>query len=670
MYPRVIFQRSTALKFIIVTIFVFLITSMTAFASNSGTYTYTRSVDNGWIRTQDAYLVGEVILRNENMNQPQDIYIFADKLYVADKGNRRIVIYDLITKHSSYIGEEELQGPTGVFVAKDGTVYVADNATEVVKFSAEGKLLHRYGRPNTITFGEDTSYMPSKVMVNDSGIIFVISEGSYDGIIQLDQQGEFLGYFGYNNNPITLWNYIEDRLFTDAQKAQLFRRVPYTFKNIAIDDLGIIYTVTQNAEGNALKKHDVAGLNLFSNEMTDEKNFIDVTLGPDGQIYTVTETGLIFEYDMDGNLLFTFGGRASATERNGLFTTVTGIACNSDGRLYVLDGERGLVHVMNPTGFADAVHEAMKQYNQGQYAESKVLWESISAIGGLSYFAENSLAQCLYQLRQYDEAAIHYRIAGNRSGYSQAYWHIRNQSLYDLLPYAIAVIVLLVIVISILKKRKSTSIDGSLNIWKEDLKLVFRTLRHPIDSFYAIRREGAGHIVTALVLYILSYLVFVAYNTMSGFVLIGNAGGEVSFEFVSLIFLVPLALFVGSNYMVCEVVESEARIRDIFISTAYVLSPFTVFMPFLIIISHFITISESRLLHLAIAALIIWVVINLFIATKEIHAYKFSSVISHLLITLFFMGVIVLAASLVYMFWDQLVRFIYAVIKEVEYRVS
>lgn len=126
-----------------------------------------------------------------------------------------------------------------------------------------------------------------------------------------------------------------------------------------IDTKGILYSVTQSAEGNAIKKHDVAGLNLLAPNMEDEQDFVDVCIGTDGQIYAVTATGLIFEYDMDGHLLFTFGGRAIAVEQNGVFATASAIASDSQGRLYVLDGERGLVHVMAPSNYAKAVHTAM-----------------------------------------------------------------------------------------------------------------------------------------------------------------------------------------------------------------------------------------------------------------------------------------------------------------------
>ena len=640
-------------------------------AESAATYTYTPGVDGGWVRTQDAYQVTEVILQEVTLNQPQDMLVRDGILYIADTGSGRVVLYDLATKAVTEWGLGELTSPVGLYLTEDKQLYVADNvAGEVVLLNENGKVMARYGRPTTATFGSDATYRPSKLVVNAAGTIYVVSEGAYDGMIQLDDKGEFLGYFGYNNNPLTAWDYIADYFFTDEMKAQLTNRVPYSFKNTSIDEKGMIYTVTQSAEGNALKKHDVAGHNLFPNEMVDEVDFVDVCIGPGKRVYTVTGTGLLFEYDANGEVLFTFGGRAIAEERNGVFTTVSAITCDEEGRLYVLDAERGLVHILKATDYARNYHDAIDLYNAGDYEGSALLWQHIKAVGGTSFYAENYLGQCLYEQGDYKNAAVHYKLAGNIDGYSDAYWQIRNDDIAALLPYIVAAIAIFLIARFLIdrfydpeKKEKKT------NIWKEDTRMLFKVLRHPIDTFYDIRRENKGHMITAFALYVVEYFLFLAYFLGSGFVLIGNSNQQASVMFLSCIFWAPVMLFVISNFLVCEVGEGKARFRDVFISTAYMFAPFVVLMPFVILISHMITGNELALLELAIIAIVGWTVVNLLIATKEIHVFEMGEAIGHLLITAFLMAVIVLAVSLIYMLCEEMVDMVISVIKEVYYRV-
>lgn len=644
---------------------------LTVSAESAATYTYTPGVNGEWVRTQDAYQVTEVILQELTLNQPQDMLVNDGILYIADTGSGKVILYELATKEVTEWGVGALTSPAGLFLTEDKQLYVADNvAGEVVLFNEKGEMTQRYGRPTTVTFGSDATYRPSKLVVNAGGTIYVVSEGSYDGMIQLDSQGEFLGYFGYNNNPLTAWDYIADYFFTDEMKAQLTNRVPYSFKNTAIDEKGMIYTVTQAAEGNALKKHDVAGHNLLHNKMVDEPDFVDVCVGPGQRVYTATGTGLLFEYDANGEVLFTLGGRAIAEERNGVFTTVSAITCDEEGRLYVLDAERGLVHILKATDYARNYHDAIDLYNSGDYAGSALLWQHIKAVGGTSFYAENYLAQCLFEQGDYEGAAAHYKQAGNTTGYSEAYWQIRNNDIAAMLPYlVIAIAVILVASFLINRFYDPDNRIPKPNIWKEDCKMLFKVLRHPIDTFYDIRRENKGHMITAFVLYVVEYLLFLAYFLGSGFVLIGNSAQSASVAFLSCMFWAPVMLFVISNYLVAEVGEGKARFRDVFISTAYMLAPFVVLMPFVILISHMITGNELALLQLAIVAIVGWVLVNLFIATKEIHLFEAGEALVHLLITLFLMAVIVLAFSLIFMLCEEMVNMVISVVKEVHYRV-
>ena len=78
-------KRILAIAFsLIVLISVF---SFSAQASENTTYTYTISVDDEWIRTQDAYMASEILFKDYDLSGPSDIFINGRNLYVADSGN-------------------------------------------------------------------------------------------------------------------------------------------------------------------------------------------------------------------------------------------------------------------------------------------------------------------------------------------------------------------------------------------------------------------------------------------------------------------------------------------------------------------------------------------------------------------------------------------------------
>ncbi len=668
---RKLLRKYIACILAIVALVVVMAPSVSAYEATN--YSYTISAEGEWIRTQDAYLTSAIILKNAGLNGPEDMTVKGDELYIADTNNKRIYIYNMRTKENRIVGEGILSKPTGVFVNEAGDIYVADNSNyEVYVFATDGSLKHTYKRPQEATFGSKTEFRPSKIAVNPAGILYIVSDGSYDGMVQIDAEGNFLGYFGYNNVPMSIGDYLQDIFFTEAQKSKLFDRVPMTFSNLAMDDKGLVYSITQSVEGNAVKRHNVSGQNLLPDDMDDEQNFLDIAIGNYGQIYAVTQNGLIFEYDTDGNLLFSLGGWAISQERGGIFNNASSIAADDYGNVYVLDSVRNTVHALSPTAMATAVHSAMDKYNQGFYEDSKKIWEHVSLIIGNSRISENGIANCLYQLQDYEGAADHYYIAENRSGYSDAYWQIRSDSVTVLLPYILGVAIILAILLFVYKRYRKTHPKKKRNISKfeSDMRYIGKTIKHPLDSFYSIRRENVGSFASASVIYLIGFIVFIANFILRGFVISTHNPQNTSILYVSVLFLIPVTLFIISNFLVGEINESEARFRDIYVATAYVMSPFIAIMPFIIAISHFLTEAESSLLGLASVAIYSWVAILLWISTKEIHAYTVPRTIANLLITIFLILVIIIAGSLLIMFWDQLVDFVYSVIKEVQYRVT
>ncbi len=253
--------RKSYIHFVILIFILILTISSLSFAEisneNATAYSYTISEDGVWVRTQDAYLVGNILFKDLNLKSPEDIFIRNEKIYIAEAGNGQIIIVDINnTNNINYVGKGILNMPTGVFVDEKGRILVADYGLgEVVMFDSNGELLRRYKRPESIVFGQKANYNPRKVVSDKMGNIYIVSEGTYDGIIQLSEDGEFLGYFGGAN--ITYLSFGEallNLIFTKEQQAQLFNIIPKTFYNLAIDDEGLIYTITQGVGRNAIKK--------------------------------------------------------------------------------------------------------------------------------------------------------------------------------------------------------------------------------------------------------------------------------------------------------------------------------------------------------------------------------------------------------------------------------
>lgn len=112
---------------ILITTFILVSTCcLTVSAGENTTYTYTLSTGKTWIKTQDAYLPGNIYQKDAGLSQPEDIFIRGGEIYTADTGNARILISSIQTGESREIKDDAMVNPCGLFVTDNGDIYVAD----------------------------------------------------------------------------------------------------------------------------------------------------------------------------------------------------------------------------------------------------------------------------------------------------------------------------------------------------------------------------------------------------------------------------------------------------------------------------------------------------------------------------------------------------------------
>ena len=119
-----------------------------------------------------------VYIFNPGVNNPSDIFIDEnDLVYLADKDNGRIVIYNHTTKETREIGKGILTGPTGVTVSNNGDIYVADGSNSdnskkaVYIFNQDGENILKITRPREPLFGIETITSIPTALLSGSGAI-------------------------------------------------------------------------------------------------------------------------------------------------------------------------------------------------------------------------------------------------------------------------------------------------------------------------------------------------------------------------------------------------------------------------------------------------------------------------------------------------------------------
>jgi len=663
---------------------------LTTTASADAPYTTWTSGPGGYLsQTQDAYSpLAEVDLP---IDGAEDMFVTADgTLYIADTGNGRILkvanFQDAASLSGSSFedapsfGEDILEGPTGVFVDDDGVMYVADGKKNtIVILDPDGNLINEFGHPVEPLFGKSREFLPKKIAVDARQNLYIISEGSVNGIVQMNTNGNFIGYFGANTAQMSLKMILQRTFLTEEQLAQFIKNEAASPSNITIDRQAMVYTVTAGiAPERTIRRFTVSGKNIFPETRYSTTSFRDLVVSENGLLLAIDAEGIIFEYNLDGTMLFVFGATDPGDQRLGTLINPMAIERYQDS-VYILDKDKNAIIVYQATEFAKLVHEGIRLYTDGYYAEAKPYFEQVLNYNGSFIMAYQAIADAYFKERDYANALTAYRLAEDQDGYSEAYWELRNVVLQQYLSQALMWFIGLSVVQGAGKRldKRYGWLDpvrnGLKNLQKiklvDDFVFMFRFIQQPADSFYYIKKNLRGSLTFALIIYVWVLVVRVLSAYVTGFVFNPNTvlayiRVENEVTYTLLFFLIWNA----ANYLISTISDGEGRIRDVVIGTAYSLWPYALFALPIALISNVLTLNEVFIYSFSLNIVWVWTGIMFFIMVKEVHNYSFSEAVRNVLVTIFTMGLFILTGYILFVLFNQLFDFVSAIFQEVRLR--
>ncbi|MCR5476480.1 MAG: YIP1 family protein [Lachnospiraceae bacterium] len=647
--------------------------------------TYTVDGYGSVTETQTAYLPYRTITKvgEDYLSGPTDFTLLEDgTMYILDSGNGRVVVSDQEGNLLSSFGEGTLVTPRGIYVTKDRITYVADrDAKAIFVFDESGTLIHTYGRPDVPMYGETQDFLPLKVVANNSGTMYVICESNTNGIVEISpvEEGTFLGYFGTNATNSSILTIIWRAILTDQQRAKMRSNIPSTPDNLAIDEKGIIYTVTRGEGADTLKRLNIAGVNMMEPDTNDEVPAA-VAVGNHDNCFVVSQQGFIYEYNNEGDLLFVFGGKDDGQQRIGLATKAEAIQVGTDDKIYVLDSDKAQIQVYEPTEFTDYLHQALYLFSKGRYEESKVPLTQVLGMNNLFDYANMAMGKALYKEENYEGALRYAKLSKDLDTYSDAFWEIRNNWLRRHLTAIVLICLGLWIAKIVIRRldRKMHILDGARALGKkigsirlvQQLRYLFYFMRHPIDGCYGIKREGRVSVLSANILLVLVMIFYVINKYFCGFLF--KTVREGTYDVLSDVGLILVAavLVVGCNYLMCTINDGEGKLKDIYCAFVYSFGPYLVLMPFIFLLSHVVTYNEEFFVSFGKFVMFVWIAVLIVIAVREINNYTVGETVKIILLTLFTILIVCLLVFILYVLWAQVFDFLQSVVREAVYRIG
>ncbi len=447
---------------LIMTIFMFasINTAKAVDDAYPSTYTYNYDYWSDVRESPDAYRVSKVIYSSDlglekAMTRPQSLYVRNQDLYVVDTGNNRILQLHREGDTFTLVREiKEIKGtavttfnaPNDVFVDAQDNIYVADtNNGRVVMVDKDLNFIQEFTKPNDATFDQSLSFLPSKIVVDVSGRVFVLATNVNKGLVKFENDTTFTGFLGANKVSYNFLDYMWKTYFsTKEQRAQQASFVPTEYCNIYIDEDSFIYAtnivfseydllwdVAQpirrlNGIGNdILIKNDryppigdLYWLQGAVDQADGPSKLVDITV-LDNDIYVALDRtrGRCFGYDSQGVMLWAFGNPGTS---EGTFNSAISIE-HMGHDLFVLDQFGGSITVFMPTEYGELIYEASEAYLMGDYDGSAEKWEDVLALNANYNLAFIGKGRALMRQESYEEAMDYFKMAYDRDNYGRAF---------------------------------------------------------------------------------------------------------------------------------------------------------------------------------------------------------------------------------------------------------
>ena len=495
-------------------------------------YTYTYDFWEDMRSSPDAYrpkalLTGASLGLDKEMVSPTGLFVRGNDIYVCDTGNNRLLqireengAYTFVREITGYTGEsadvkvgmvggvatlvrvEDVEShavvidegtaltepvstfnkPTDVYVDGEGMLYIADkDNNRVVKLDAELNYQGSFIKPTDPTFDQTKSFMPTKLVADVSGRVFCLADTVNMGVLKYEANGVFTGFIGAKPVTLTAGEILLRLLSTKEQRAKQKSSVATEYHNIAIDDLGFFYVVTNkqyeeaelmNGDAEPIRRLNSLGTNILIENGTfppigdvqwaagnlnidpaGHSRFIDVTV-LENDIYVGLDNlhSRIFGYDKQGNMLWAFGGIGNA---EGYFRKNSAVAIESMGDdLLVLDTLGSSITVMTPTEYGKLIYEANRLYSIGDYPGSAAEWQKVLDRNANYDLAYIGIGRAELQMGNYKEACDRFKMARDDENYSEAFRYYRSELVEQNIGWIFGVVAVILVVPAVVGRIK------------------------------------------------------------------------------------------------------------------------------------------------------------------------------------------------------------------------
>jgi hypothetical protein len=198
-------------------------------------------------------------------------------------------------------------------------------------------------------------------------------------------------------------------------------------------------------------------------------------------------------------------------------------------------------------------------------------------------------------------------------------------------------------------------------------QMAKQVMLHPIDFFEDVQGRGRWH--QAIIIIVLTVAARFFSLTLSGFFFQTRELYDISILLEALWIVVPWLTWSVTNWGVSTIMDGEGKFKDIFVSSAFVLTPYIVFAVPIAIVSNILSKSEQSLYNGLGWFMMLWIVYLILMQVKIVHDFQLSKMLWIVVLSVIGMFIIWFIGLLIFGIINQTINFLIGLYKEISYRM-
>lgn len=631
----------------------------------------------------------------KSLSKISDLYAKNGLLYITCSG--KVVITDeefnLVNEITTYVDhgvEGKISAPNGIFVTNENEIYITEPEKGLIlHFDAKHNFVRALKDPK-IEGLESIKYQPMKVVVDSIGRIYVLAKSVYEGIIELDPNGNFNRFVGANEVSLNMVEIFWRAIATEEQRARMELVLPTDYSDIAIDEDGfLLATVRDTSSPNPIRRLNAKGEDIMQEyehvqrPSGDFKNgssisvLTTVSASKDGRFAVLDSLySRVFVYSEDARLLYILGGNGRT---EGSFNSPVDLVFMKD-KILVADLVTQSIEVFSPTEYGALINKAAHHQTKYEYKEAANLWEQVLLINPNFNYGNIGIGKQALRDSNYEKATSNFYNSRESEYYSTAYENVREAHIDENFGVFVGIIAFIFIFFAVLKQVKKyrkkhgltfkgTVADGLRAFQKTWISEPMYALSHPFKWFDDMKYVGTGNVKFSVGVLVVLCIVNI-YATRNSSFLVNNIDiSKVNSLMVVATTVVPYMLFVIANWTITTLMDGKGTFKHIFMVNMYALYPMVFLQLIGTFLSNYIISDEVPMILFFFGLGMFLYVFYTFVGLVVVHGFTFTKGVASVALTFVSMLLIMFVSLLLLTLVGGFVDDIYTMYYEITLRL-